>query len=69
MAFADSGFNSSAKPVRMLSTMHLRKIKDGVDGVLESRDALDSYTRAHLEEISSRVGKALDAGYLYADNM
>jgi hypothetical protein len=68
MAFTDSGFNSSSKPVRMLSTMHLRKIKDGVDGVLESRDSLDSYTRAHLEEISVRVGKALDAGYVYTDN-
>ncbi len=68
MAFTDSGFNSSSKPVRMLSTMHLRKIKDGVDGVLENRDSLDSYTRAHLEEISVRVGKALDAGYVYTDN-
>ena len=68
MAFADRGFNSSSKPVRMLSTMHLRMIKDGVDKALESRDALDSYTRAHLEEISVRVGKALDAGYVYKDN-
>ncbi|MBO6739745.1 MAG: zinc-dependent metalloprotease [Phycisphaerales bacterium] len=68
MAFADGGFNSSAKPVKMLSMMHLRKIKDGVDGVLENRDALDAYTRAHLEEVSQRVGKALDAGYVYTDN-
>lgn len=68
MSFAQSGFNSSAKPVKMLATMHLRRIKDGVDGVLKNRDKLDSYTRAHLEEISVRVGKALDAGYLYRDN-
>lgn len=68
MAFADSGFNSSFKPVRMLSTMHLRMIKDGVDKALENRSSLDSYTRAHLEEISVRVGKALDAGYVYKDN-
>lgn len=68
MAFTDSGFNSSSKPVRMLATMHLRKIKEGVDGVLSKRDNLDSYTRAHLEEISVRVGKALDAGYVYTDN-
>jgi len=68
MAFADRGFNSSSKPVRMLSTMHLRVIKDYADQALESRDALDSYTRAHLEEISVRVGKALDAGYVYKDN-
>jgi hypothetical protein len=68
MAFADRGFNSSSKPVRMLSTMHLRMIKDGVDKALENRSSLDSYTRAHLEEISVRVGKALDAGYVYKDN-
>ncbi len=68
MAFADGGFNSSAKPVKMLSVMHLRKIKEGVDDVLGNKDALDAYTRAHLEEISTRIGKALDAGYLYRDN-
>ena len=68
MAFSDGGFNSSSEPVKMLSMMHLRKIKDGVDTVLESRDALDAYSRAHLEEISQRVGKALDASYLYQDN-
>ncbi len=68
MALETNGYNSSAKPIKMLAMMHLRKIKDGVDGVLESRDMLDAYTRAHLEEISTRVGKALDAGYLYRDN-
>ncbi len=68
MAFETRGFNSSAKPVKMLASMHLRHIKEGVDGVLENRDALDSYTRAHLEEISLRVGKALDANYMYQDN-
>ena len=68
MAFADGGFNSSSKPVKMLSMMHLRKIKDGVDGVLADKDALDAYSRAHLEEISLRVGKALDASYIYRDN-
>lgn len=68
MAFETRGFNSSAKPVKMLATMHMRQIKDGVDDVLGNRDALDAYTRAHLEEISQRVGKALDANYMYRDN-
>ncbi|MFG0246917.1 MAG: zinc-dependent metalloprotease [Phycisphaerales bacterium JB052] len=68
MTFADGGFNSSSKPVKMLASMHLRHIKDGVDKVLESKDRLDSYSRAHLEEISLRVGKALDANYTYQDN-
>lgn len=65
MSFAERGFNSSSKPVRMLASMHLRMVKEGVDKALGSRDQLDSYTRAHLEEISVRVGKALDADYLY----
>jgi len=69
MAFETSGFNSSAKPVKMLAVMHLRSIKKNVDHVLEASDQLDPYTLAHLQEISTRVGKALDAGYLYRDNM
>ncbi len=66
MAFETRGFNSSTKPVKMLSTMHLRSIKKHVDTTLESGDKLDAYTRAHLEEISTRVGKALDANYMYS---
>jgi len=69
MAFETNGFNSSAKPVRMLATMHLRSIKKHVDATLESGDKLDAYTLSHLEEISERVGKALDANYLYVDNL
>ena len=69
MSFATSGFNSSAKPVKMLSAMHLRSIKTHVDATLESSDNLDAYTLAHLQEISDRVSKALDANYMYLDNM
>ena len=65
MSFETNGFNSSAKPIKMLSSMHLRSIKKHVDTTLESSDMLDTYTLAHLEEISSRVEKALDASYLY----
>jgi len=68
MAFENRGFNSSAKPVKMLATMHLQFIKDNVDEVLANGDKLDTYTRAHLQEISTRVGKALDANYMYRDN-
>ncbi len=66
MAFATRGFNSSAKPVKTLSTMHLRSIKKYVDGALEWEDRIDTYTMAHLQEISVRVGKALDAEYMYS---
>jgi len=66
MAFENNGFNSSAKPVKMLASMHLRSIKKHVDTTLESGDKLDAYSLAHLEEISVRVGKALDANYVYS---
>jgi len=66
MLFETRGFNSSAKPIKMLSAMHLRSIKKHVDDVLSSSDMLDAYTLAHLQEISTRVGKALDAGYVYS---
>lgn len=69
MAFETSGYNSSAKPVKMLSSMHLRSIMKHVDATLESGDKLDAYTLAHLEEISMRVEKALDANFLYMDNL
>lgn len=69
MSFATSGFNSSAKPVKMLSMMHLRSIKKHVDTTLESSGNLDAYSLAHLEEISHRVSKAIDASYMYLDNM
>jgi Met-zincin/Domain of unknown function (DUF5117) len=66
MAFETRGFNSSAKPVKTLAMMHLGFIKDNVDGVLADSDKLDTYTRAHLQEISTRVKKALDASYIYS---
>jgi Met-zincin/Domain of unknown function (DUF5117) len=66
MAFENRGFNSSAKPVKMLASMHLRSVKKHVDKTLEGGDKLDAYTRAHLEEISTRVGKALDADFVYS---
>ena len=66
MTFETRGFNSSTKPVKMLASMHLRSIKKHVDTTLESGDKLDAYTRAHLEEISTRVGKALDANFTYS---
>ncbi len=66
MAFTTRGFNSSAKPVRMLSMMHLRSIKKHADEALEWGDKVDTYTMAHLQEISMRVGKVLDANYVYS---
>ena len=66
MSFVVRGFNSASKPAKTLAAMHLRSILKHVDEALEAGDRLDAYTKAHLEEISTRVSKALDAGYIYS---
>ena len=65
MSFVVRGFSSASKSSKTLAAMHLRSIKKHVDTTLKSGDNLDAYTKAHLEEISVRVSKALDAGYVY----
>ena len=57
---------ASQKPIANLARMHLRDIKKKVDGVLGNGGSgrLDDYTRAHLEEASVRIDKALDAHYI-----
>ncbi|MCA9304701.1 MAG: zinc-dependent metalloprotease, partial [Phycisphaerales bacterium] len=65
LSMASDGFSAAQKPVRSLSAMHLRAIKDKADKVLESAGKLDAYTRAHLQEVSLRIEKALDADYIY----
>ncbi len=66
MSFVVRGFSSASKSSKTLAAMHLRSIQKHVDETLESGDNLDAYTKAHLEEISVRVSKALDAGYIYS---
>ena len=58
---------AASKPIANLSTFKLRQIKDKIDRVLASGNAdnLDPYSMAHLSESSVRIGKALDAIYIY----
>ena len=65
LAFTTRGYNSSSKSTKTLAVMHLGSIQSNVDKTLESAGNIDAYTLAHLQEISTRVGKALDAGYVY----
>ena len=62
----DDSMTASQKPISNLATMHLRDIKKKIDGVLANGGAgrIDDYTRAHLEEASIRIAKALDASYI-----
>ena len=65
MSMDNSGYSSASMAVKTLAGMHLRNLKKGVDGALESGDRLDAYSMAHLQEVSVRIEKALDADYIY----
>jgi len=65
MSMDNSGFNSASMSVKTLASMHLRDLKGTADRVLANGGNLDSYTKAHLQEVSVRIEKALDADYIY----
>ena len=65
MSMNNDGFSSASVAVKTLAGMHLRSLQDEVDGVLDAGDRLDAYTMAHLQEVSVRIEKALDADYIY----
>jgi hypothetical protein len=47
---------------RTLAWYQLRQLRDRLANVLRDRgDKLDLYTKAHLEEASDRIAKAIDA--------
>ena len=54
-------------PLKMqdrLHAFHLVKLNDRIKNALQnSKDKLDDYSVAHLEESQVRVEKALDAGF------
>jgi hypothetical protein len=46
--------------------MQLKQLKSRIEGQLnQAGDSMDAYTKAHLYEASQRMGKALEAGYVY----
>ena len=45
--------------------LEVRALDGKMDTVLRRRSALDQYTHAHLSEAKLRIGKALDASYIY----
>ncbi len=58
---------AAQKPISTLATSKLRDLQKKIDGVLNDGGAgrIDDYTRAHLQESSVRIAKALDANYIY----
>ncbi len=65
MSMDNGGFSSASMMVKTLASMHLRELKEATDGVLSNSGRLDAYTKAHLQEVSVRIEKALDADYIY----
>jgi hypothetical protein len=64
LSLPDAGYGAAYKPISNLVVAKLRDLKSRIDqGVGNS--GLDPYTRAHLGEASIRIGKALDAQYIY----
>ena len=58
------GIQTSNPPedARTLAWYQLRQLRDRLTSVLRDRsDKLDTYTKAHLEEASDRIAKAIDA--------
>ncbi len=54
----------ASKPVTNLATAKLRDLKNKMDEATKRGNA-DAYSAAHLSEASIRIGKALDAQYIY----
>jgi hypothetical protein len=61
-----NGTSAAYKAISNLCIMELRELKSSIDVVLEKGEKLlDPYSKAHLYEASQRIGKALEAEYIY----
>ena len=60
------GMRSMPHPIRTLSTARLNDLKSRIDAVIDHGESgqVDEYTMAHLQDMSTRIGKALDAAYV-----
>ncbi len=60
---------AAAKPISNLATMHLRDVQQRIDARLEKANSkIDPYTVAHLQDATLRIGRALDAQYIFNAN-
>jgi hypothetical protein len=66
LSLPNNGFTAAQKPISNLAMMELRKIRNRIAKALEDTGSkADPYTIAHLTETRERIGKALDAQYIY----
>jgi hypothetical protein len=58
--------NSASKAIANLSQTQLASIKSKIDAGIAARGAkLDPYSKAHLQQASELIGRALEAQYIY----
>jgi hypothetical protein len=63
LASNEQVFAAAYKPISNLVVLKLRELKGKIDKAADA--GLDPYTKAHLTEASIRIGKALEAPYIY----
>lgn len=58
--------NAATKPIATLALSQLQSLKSEIDTLLANAgERLDPYSRAHLQDASLRISKAVDAGFIY----
>jgi hypothetical protein len=58
--------SAANKAITNLALMQLTELKSRIEKLVESADgSMDNYSKAHLVESSTRMGKALEAQYVY----
>ena len=65
LTLPSTGFTAAYKPISNLAVQRLRKIRDSIEEILKTPSKLDEYSLAHLDESKTRIGKALEAEYIY----
>ena len=65
LSMDNGGYNAASMAVKTLASMHLRDLQAKLKKAEAARSSLDPYTTAHVMEMNTRIGKALDADYIY----
>ncbi|RMH11204.1 MAG: DUF5117 domain-containing protein [Planctomycetota bacterium] len=62
-----SNVGPASRSIATLATTQLRVLQERIESLLKGQSAgrIDPYSKAHLEEVALRIGKALDAQYIY----
>lgn len=66
LSLPSSSFGAASKPITSLAIAELREIRSKVGKVIEGNGSrVDPYTMAHLNDLASRIDRALDAQFIY----